>query len=165
MFAFMYFFQLLPSIKPQRDSFPVQHSGHFHNMDMQSSSVVYQQTIHFGNWQQPCALALPPTSIWGLQAGVAPPDTCWETSLGCGRKAGGTTRINNSASVRNPRVHSVQSRPEIRIWEPPNQHQPANCSMFTVWGTVLWLLAILWHCCDQDALSTHTQPPKHVFLL
>lgn len=54
---------------------------------------------------------------------MAPPGRCWETqALGCGRKAGGTTRISNSASTRNPRVHSDQSHPEIKIWEAPNQN-------------------------------------------
>lgn len=44
--------------------------------------------------------------------------------------------------------------------------QPANqCSMSTVWGTALQLSAIPWHCCDQDTLTTPTQPPKHVFIL
>lgn len=50
------------------------------------------------------------------------------TFLGCGKKAGGTTRTINSASLRNPRAHPVQTHPEIKIWEPPNQHHPANCT-------------------------------------
>lgn len=102
-----------PSINPQRDSFPVQHSGHFHNTDVQRSSVLYGRQFIWGTDNQPHALALPPTFIWEPQSGVAHPGTCWETqALGCGRKAGGTTRINNSASTRKPKVHSVQSHPE-----------------------------------------------------
>lgn len=122
-----------------------------------------------GTDNQPHALALPPTFIWEPQSGVAHPGTCWETqALGCGRKAGGTTRINNSASTRNPKVRSVQSHPEIKIWEPPDQHLPANCTSAApcpLSKAQRCGSAMLWLWCDQDTLTTHTQPPKHVFLL